>query len=277
MNLRKTSLFTLAFMLSFSLSFAQTDNRIVLKKGQKYVIENITKTSSTTAMQGMPMEVAIDATTFYEIEVADSKNDQYNLTNTIKKVKMKISQMGQEMDFDSEKEVDLNGPIGDALKNFINVPQKVILSQQGKISSDSSNKSAEINSALGDYESTGFGASLAFQALPKNLKVNQTWEVNTNESGSIKKTIYTVKSINGDLATLTLSGKMDVNTTMENMGMEITTKSQGEFSGEEIVHIKTGVIQSQKMDITTEGIVEVMGQELPNSSKITSTTTVKMM
>ena len=59
--------------------------------------------------------------------------------------------------------------------------------------------------------------------------------------------------------------------------MEITTKTTGKFSGEEIVDITTGVIQSNTSTVDASGIIGVMGQELPTSSKITSTTTVKVM
>jgi hypothetical protein len=62
---------------------------------------------------------------------------------------------------------------------------------------------------------------------------------------------------------------------MENQGMEITTKTTGKFTGEEKVDISTGVVQSNTSTIDASGIVGVMGQELPTSSKVTSTTTVK--
>ncbi len=60
-------------------------------------------------------------------------------------------------------------------------------------------------------------------------------------------------------------------------GMEITTKTKGKFSGEEIVDITTGIVQSNTTTADASGTVSVMGQELPTSSKVTSTTTVKMM
>ncbi len=275
MQLRKISLLAVAAMFTYSATIGQANNNLMLKKGQKYLVENKTSTNSTTEVQGQAMEVMVDATTSYEIEVTDNKDNTYSLSNTIKNVKMEMSQMGQEISFNSDKKEDLDGPIGIAMKEYINAPQKVTINMQGDIVKDAAKKSAKATSPLGDFETGGFGAALAFQALPKDLKVGQTWKNTSNENGTKKNTTYTVKAMNGNLVTLTVSGDMDINSKMEQMGMEMTNIAKGTFTGEEVVDITTGVIQSQNMVINSDGNIEVMGQELPTSSKVTSTTTIK--
>lgn len=275
MQLRKISLLAAAAMFTYSATIAQANNNLMLKKGQKYTVENKTSTYSTTEVQGQAMEATIEATTSYQIEVSDNKDKVYNLTNTVKNVKMEMSQMGQEISFDSDKKEDLDGPIGSALKDYINVPQKVMISNEGDIIKDAAETSDKPASPFGDFGTGGFGAALAFQAVPKNLKVGQTWKNTSNENGTVKNTTYTVKSVDGNLATLSLAGDMDINVKMEQMGMEMTTKAKGTFTGEEVVDVKTGVVQSQNMVVNSDGTIEVMGQELPTSSKVTSTTTVK--
>lgn len=275
MQLRKISLLAIAAIFTYSASIAQTNNNLNLKKGQKYLLENKTSTFSTTEVQGQPMEVTVEATTSYHIEVSDNNDKGYTLTNTVKNVKMEMSQMGQEISFDSDKKEDLDGPIGSAMKDYINVPQKVTIGNDGKIIKDAAKVSDKATSPFGDFETGGFGAAMAFQAVPKDLKVGQTWKNSSNENGTVRNTTYTVKAINGNLATLSLAGDMDVNAKMEQMGMEMTTKAKGTFTGEEVVDIKTGVVQSQNMVINSDGNIEVMGQELPTSSKVTSITTIK--
>lgn len=277
MQLRKISLLAVAAMFTYSATIAQANNNLMLKKGQKYMVENKTSTYSTTEVQGQAMEVTVEATTSYEVEVTDNKDNNYNLSNTIKNVKMEMSQMGQEISFDSDKKADLDGPIGSAMKDYINVPQKVMISNQGDIVKDAAASSDKPATPFGDVGAGGFGAALTFHAMPKDLKVGQTWKNSSNESGTVKNTTYTVKAINGNLATLTMTGDIDVNAKMEQMGMEMTTKAKGTFTGEEVVDAKTGVIQSQTMVVNSDGNIEVMGQELPTSSKVTSTTTVKAM
>src|SRR5674476_1040401 len=63
----------------------------------------------------------------------DLFNNNYSLTNTVTGVKMNITQMGQEMNFDSEKKEDIDVPIGSALKEYINQPKKVVMDKSGKL------------------------------------------------------------------------------------------------------------------------------------------------
>ncbi|MEP6627482.1 MAG: DUF6263 family protein [Ginsengibacter sp.] len=280
--MKKISVLVVAAMCSSMALFAQSNASLNLKKGQKYVVENKVTTKSSTEMQGQQMEANIDATTSYNIEVKDAVANNYNLTNTITNLKMNMSQMGQEMTFDSDKKDDLAGPIGTAMKDFINQPKDVVIDKSGKVVGEKKDEKKDeatsmMAKQLGNFEATGFGANMAFEALPQNAKVGSTWTNKTNVDGISKTTNYTIKSINGKLATIGLDGTLATDTKMEMQGMEITTKTTGTFTGEEIVDITTGVIQSNNLTTDAKGIVGVMGQELPTSSKVVSATTVKMM
>ena len=280
--MKKISVLVVAAMCSSMALFAQSNASLNLKKGQKYVVENKVTTKSSTEMQGQQMEANIDATTSYNIEVKDAVANNYNLTNTITNLKMNMSQMGQEMTFDSDKKDDLAGPIGTAMKDFINQPKDVVIDKSGKVVGEKKDEKKDeatsmMAKQLGNFEATGFGANMAFEALPQNAKVGSTWTNKTDADGISKTTNYTVKSINGKLATIGLDGTLATDTKMEMQGMEITTKTTGTFTGEEIVDITTGVIQSNNLTTDAKGIVGVMGQELPTSSKVVSATTVKMM
>jgi hypothetical protein len=281
--MKKISVLVVAAICSSMALFAQSNASLNLKKGQKYVVENKVTTKSSTEMQGQQMEANIDATTAYSIEVKDAVADKYNLTNTITNLKMNMTQMGQEMKFDSEKKEDLDGPIGSAMKDFINQPKAVVMDKSGKVIQEKKEEKKADDAGgmmakqLGNFEATGFGADMAFEALPQNVKVGSTWSNKTDADGISKSTNYTVKSINGKLATIGLEGTLATDTKMEMQGMEITTKTTGTFTGEEIVDITTGVVQSNNLTTDAKGIVGVMGQELPTSSKVVSATTVKMM
>jgi Family of unknown function (DUF6263) len=279
--MKKITVFISAAILTSASLFAQ-NNSVNLKKGNKYSVESKVTTHSSTEMQGQTMEANIDASTSYNIEVNNVEGNNYNLTNTVSGVKMNMSQMGQQMSFDSDKPEDLDGPIGSALKPVIKKPMNVVIDKSGKIvqqkkeADDSSNDaSALISRQLGDFEATGYGAEMAFESLPKNLKAGTTWSNKTDNNGISKTTNYTVKSIAGNLATIALDGTIASDTKMEMQGMEITTKTTGKFTGEEIVDINTGVIQSNSQNIYASGTVGVMGQQLPTTSKVTSVTTVK--
>lgn len=279
--MKKITLFITAAIFTSTGLFAQSNNSLNLKKGQKYVVENKISTKSSTEMQGQTMEANADITSTYNIEVKDVVADNYNLTNTVTAVKMNMTQMGQEMNFDSEKNEDANGPIGSALKDYIKQPKEVVIDKSGKIIPQKTDQKADstnmIAKQLGNFEATGYGSDMAFESLPKNVKVGTTWTSKKDNGGISKTTNYTVKSISGNLATLSMTGDITSDAKMENQGMEITTKTKGKFAGEEVVDTTTGVIQSSTSTADASGTIGVMGQELPTSSKVTSTTTVKAM
>lgn len=278
--MKKITLFVMAASSFATATFAQSENSLHLKKGQKYVVENIISTKSSTEAQGQTMESNMDATTTYNIEVNDIGSDNYNLTNTVNNVKMRMSMMGQEMNFDSDKKEDLDGPMGAPIKDYINKPTNVVLDKSGKVitqKKDTPNDALSPASQFANFEATGYGAQMAFEPLPKNLKPGATWTSKTDENGISKTTNYTVKEINGDLVTITLDGTMATDVKMEQAGMQMNAKTSGKFTGEEVVNIKTGVVQTNSTIVDASGNIEVMGQEMPTSSKVTTTITVKAL
>lgn len=255
---------------------AQSSGTLQLKQGSKYQVENKLETSSTTEVQGQPMDSKANITTNYLIQVKDHSGDQYHLTNTVTHMIMNMTMMGQEVNFDSNVKEDMDGEMGSAVKDYINVPKDVVMDHTGKIIStgDADSSGSAIYQQL-NLAATGYGAQMAFLALPKNPKVGDKWTENSNDSGIKRNTNYTIKSIEGNIATIAFDGTVDTDTKMENQGMEMSTKTSGKFSGEEKVDIKTGVIQSNTSTGEASGTVSAMGQNFPTSTKITSTTTVK--
>jgi hypothetical protein len=262
----------------------ETKAAINLTKSQKYVVENKITTSSTSEMQGQSMETTADVTTIYNIEVDDVK-DNYNMTNKIAAIKMNMTTMGQNISFDSDKKEDMNGEMGTSLKDYINHPNAVVMDKSGNIilanKTDSSKKDEAASPTLmmikqmGDPEQQGYGAKMAFILIPKKAKEGTSWQDSTSKDGVIKVTNYVVKNINGNTVTLSISGTEIRDTKIEMQGMEIGTKTNGKFSGEETVDITTGVILQNNSTMDASGNISVMGQEIPTKVKATSVTTVK--
>jgi len=272
---------TLLFAAAFSFStamHAQTNASLQLAKGQKYQVENKMETTSSTEMQGQTMETKANITSSYNISVSDKTGDNYNLTNTISRIVMNMSMMGNEINFDSDKKDDMSGQMGQGLKDYINKPQQVVMDNTGKIISqpDADSSVSQIAKQM-NFAASGYGAQLTFLALPKNLKAGTTWSEKTDDNGISRTTNYTVKEVNGNIATVSFTGTVTTDSKMEQQGMEISTKTSGKFSGEEKVDSKTGVIQSSNTTGDATGTVSAMGQDFPTSSKVTSVTTVKAL
>lgn len=79
------------------------------------------------------------------------------------------------------------------------------------------------------------------------------------------------------MATIAFSGNLSTENTIEQAGMELKQKTAGSYSGEEIVDIKTGIIQTNSTTTNASGSVTAMGQYLPITTKVTSTTSVKLL
>lgn len=269
----------MAFVSVATIGLAQKNSTLNLANGQKYEVVNKISTNSSMEMQGQAMENKTDIATTYQIEVKSQDANNYNLSNTISNIKMVMSMMGQEMNFDSDKKEDMDGQMGSFLKDYVNKSKEVVIDKRGKIISDPSGDSASESPLANqmNFEETGYGSQFTFQALPHNLKTGTTWTDSSSLSGTKRSTTYTVKNISGNIATIVFTGTMSGETTVQQMGMEMKVKTNGTYSGEEKVDTKTGVIQSNTTAAETKGTVNAMGQEIPTSASINSATTVKLL
>ena len=267
-------------------SFAQNYGTLNIPQGQKYAVENKVTTKSTSEMQGQSMETNADVTSYYAIEVKDLKDNNYNMVNSVSAMKMNMSTMGQEMHFDSDKKEDMDGEMGTKFKGFINHPQPVVMDKSGNIIISKNTDTAKatdtdaqttmmMKQMGGDPADLGYGAKMAFLALPKNAKVGTAWQDSTSGDGVLRITNYSIKEVKGNTATISISGTEKRDVKMEMNGMDINTKTTGTFSGEEMVDTKTGVISQNNLTADAKGTINVMGQEIPTTVSVTSVTTVK--
>lgn len=270
--MKKLNLIIAVLFISGS-CLAQSASKIALTKGSHYEVKEVVKTHSVTEAMGQEMETDMDINSTYKISVDDATGGKYKLTSTITNIKMKASMMGQEMEYDSDAP-DQSVPFAGAIGEAINKPQAVVLDEGGKvIDQDGADEASEV---LAQLKSSGSGTQAAFLALPAGVKVGDSFDVSRTDEGTGSTTAvkYSVKSIAGNMATLSFSGTVKVEKTVENQGMEILTKSEGTVDGETIVNTKTGEVQSTKSTSKTTGVVSVMGQDMPMTAEATSEVTV---
>ncbi|MDQ6761007.1 MAG: DUF6263 family protein [Bacteroidota bacterium] len=275
---------TLSFVST--ITFAQVNGTINPSPGQKFIVENKLKTVSSSEMMGQTMESNADVTSTYKIEVKSIKNNNINFLNTFTGLKMNMKVMENDMSFDSDKKEDMDGDLGKNFKDILNQPKDVVMDKSGNVilsdKPESANESGADNPAMlamkqmgGDPAEQGYGAKITFEVIPSNIKVGSNWTDSSSNGGVTKITHYTVKEINGNECKLGLSGTIAGDIKAQMQGMEILTKTTGDFTGEETVDLKTGVIKENNSSTDAKGTITVMGQEIPTSSKITSVTTVK--
>jgi len=289
MTLKKTSLFFVASLFSISVvSIAQTatTGKLLLSKGQKMQIDNTVKSVTNMDMMGQSMEMTSDAAMVNQVEVKDKANEAYTVTNTLTKLVTSGSAMGQDYSFDSEKKEDLESEMGKVLKNQINVIKEMEFTTTGKLGTVK--KAAETETAAkgnpmvdmmksmsgGGNDESG-GTSDIFMVLPVGKKVGDTWSDSTISDGIKIYRNYLLKDMKGNAATLTLTGTQSTNKKMEQQGMEVIVALESKLNGELIIDTTTGVVISKSFIMDGTGSADAMGQAIPITTKITSTTLVK--
>ncbi len=281
MSVSKLS-FLASFLIIATATQAQEHGTLNLANGTKYNVENKITSNSSSEVMGQTMESNADVTTVYHIEVQNQQNKQYHMKNSIASIKMTMTSPAQSVSFDSDKKDDLDGPIGSAVKPYINQPQDVVMDETGNLiqntdssqASDSASQSENLLKQLGDPKQQGYGASMAFMTVPKNASVGTKWQDSTSNEGVTKVTQYEIKDLSGTVATVSMTGTEDRDTKMEMQGMEISTKTKGQFTGTGTVELSTGVVKQNTFTENAEGTVSVMGQDIPTKIKVTSTTSV---
>ena len=265
---------------------AQTaSGRLMLAKGQKIQIDNNIKSVINQEMMGQSMEITIDANMVHKLEVKDKKTSSYLLSSTLTKLTTNGSAMGQEMKFDSDKKEDLESETGKALKDQLNVTREVELNDNAKVinavkkepkaPSTTPQLMDMVNNVTGGDADESNGANAAFEVVPAGKKAGDTWSDSTITSDIKTYRNYTLKEVNGNNGTVVLTGKQTTKKKMEQQGMEINVSMEAKLSGEGIVDMTTGLLKQRTMVMDGTGSAEVMGQSIPVTTKVTTTTTVK--
>ncbi len=270
----------IVFFLISPLTFGQTLN---IKDGAKYQATSTAKSNTSMNFMGRSMTVNSTVNTAYAIKVEGKKDGNYLLTNRITRIATtaKNSMMGRVVSIDSDNPDDLKGKQGDVIRNLLNSDIKVTLSPKGKVLNvdlDTTKMNAELLKTINGYGGKkGFGSNMVFLALPKNLSVGKSWQENSSAKGIQSTTTYTVKSIDGKLVTLDVSGKVSITKTVQKNGVSSTVNFSGTFSGETVVNKKTNVIQHSSKKLDMKGTTQVMGKEIPMSVSSEVHTKVKAL
>jgi Family of unknown function (DUF6263) len=281
--------FLFACILTFSISFSQSSANIVLNKGQKFSVETTSNALITQEAMGQTNEIKFVIKSINIIEVKNAKDTSYTLTNTLTKMKTNMSFLGQEMNYDSEKKEDQEGEMGKNLGNVINHPNDIDINKTGKVinqkkvsdsgtikkaEADADMMSGVMQNMLGSVDDGSAGVTQAFQPIPHKVKVGYSWNDSVSNEGSKSNTTYIIKELKGNEAIVAIKGTLQFNNKAETQGMEVTNTSTGKITGDATVDITSGIVKLRTTTLKTTGIVEAMGQEIPVTTKITSTTTV---
>jgi hypothetical protein len=273
------------FLLSGALflSLAANAQKINLAKGKQIVITATANQEMTMASMGMEMKNNNSSTAI--LEVKDADKDNYNTTYKLTKISLSMDAMGQQNSYDSEKPEDKNSEIGKSVEGKIGKEIKVLINKNsGKSSldkSESENKEeADENPLKGLMESFGAadeGATVetAFFIIPAGKKVGDVWKDSVVSKQMKEVKTYTLKSITGNEASISLFSKMDGTSTVDTQGMQMEITLSAKTEGEMIVDTKNSLVKKRTSVSDITGNIDMMGQSMPMISKVTAVTEYK--
>jgi len=111
-----------------------------------------------------------------------------------------------------------------------------------------------------------------FKIFPDSaVHIGDKWKLNISqgdELGLNAKASFILKGIEGDNALISSSGEIKSDgDAVSLMGQEVTTKLQGHQEGEYEMNIKSGMLVKSTITATVEGILLIMGKEVPVNIK----------
>ena len=287
--MKKFFISSLALTLTLGLAAQSYTPAVKLEAGKQYTVTTITKSNMTQEAMGQTMEIPIDATNKATLTIKELSNKGYESTYITDRVQFAANMMGQDMNYDSDKKDDKDGPMGKTMNKLVGKETSFVVNGAGNIIKETIVKQTQEKS---DEEGPdmmtgmmGIGMSEASTCPVFNLFVNNTElkigdsfvdssTVNDKDGSTKTSTTYILKEIKNGKSIFTLNGQVAISKKMEMQGMEMTTTTASKSTGDMIVDVATGLLVSKSIVTETTGNVDVQGMSIPITGKTTSIITV---
>lgn len=259
-----------------------------IKAGQKFTVISNTKGSMSQEVMGQSIEIPIDVTVTNILEVKKMAGDSYDLTNTVSRMILSMSAMGQDINYDSDKAEDRNSDAGRDLNTLVNNPTDFKVNSFGKIVEGSVKKQSPEKPEPGGNPLTGMinindekEPSQAVNLFDSGAPINigDSFVVKNNSTdGKIKKSLtYTLVEIKNGIAKFSINAIDSIVNEMEMQGMQMTSNNTTKSTGEMLVNTTTGILIKKSINQVISGNIEAMGMTIPVSGNNTITISVLEM
>lgn len=269
------------FLLAVTLflSLAGNAQLIQLKKGQKINISN-NITSEIDFGMGMMKNSSVSGSV---LEIQDWDQKKIDAVYTLARFKTSADMMGQQQEYDSEKQADADNELGKALSEKVGKETKMAIDKfTGKAISQNAEKTtgtedendpmSGLTEILGSGDTESAIAESAFFILPAGKKAGDSWTDSINVKNEMKgfKT-YTLKSLSDNEAVIAIFSKIDGKQNIEMQGMQMDLSINARTEGEVVLNPKTSLVKKSSRVADVTGNMELMGQSMPLTAKMTET------
>lgn len=266
----------LSFCFASLYAGAQT---VKLDAGQKITAVTVTSIDMDMGMAGQ-MKMASSSTN--EIAVLKSDAAGYTAATTITKLKMSQEGGGQDNTFDSEKPEDKNSEMGKALGESLGKADTVSIDKNtGKsvqLNKEVEKDDEEKNPMAGLFEGmstkgAAASADAAFFVIPAGKKQGDKWTDSTVANGLKTVNAYELVSSANGTAIINVKSILSGTMSKEAQGMTMDITINNTSNTVVTADTKTSLVKSRTITGDMTGSIDVMGQSLPITSKMTSTIT----
>jgi len=281
----KSILFSLAALLLTNCISAQSSSlpgKVILTAGQKITVEN---EMALEAGFGMGMGITSNSVSTNLLEVKNNTTENYTVSNTLTKMKLDMTTMGQPGSYDSENKGNNNEEMAKIFDDKINKPNDVVVNAKtGHVASekatvktdntDQSNMVADLMGMFGSSSEDGI-VSGAFEIIPQGKKVGDTWNDTVSEKDMKTTRTYTLKSITGNEAVLQVDIVSSATNKLDFQGMEFEIKTKTKTKGEVTTDIITSLVKKRTTSSDITGSFQMMGQDMPVTATVTTSSIYK--
>ena len=285
--MKKTALLLSGILVSV-IAFSQTaavkpinPGKIQLSDGQKIIAAS---SIAIEADMGMGMQLNSNTASENILEVKSSTAKDYTITSTLTKLKVDFNMAGQSTNYDSEKNSTPSSDIEKTFSERLNKPVDVILDnttgtatlkeKQKKRDGEEENPMGGLMNAFAESSDDAV-VSGAFELIPAGKSIGDSWSDTTRSKEMTTIRNYTLRSVSGNDALIQLDAVTTASNKLDFQGMEFEFKSTTKSTGEITSDISTGQIKNKNTKADITGTIQLMGQDMPVTAKVTSTGTYK--
>ncbi|HEX4878157.1 MAG TPA: hypothetical protein VFV31_15920 [Chitinophagaceae bacterium] len=275
--MRKSVTAILLFSCISATSLQAQQTVIAVQKGQKFKAESTLKSNSSAEVMGQAMETTANSTSETLYEITGTGQNEISLQLTITKMLVNSSSMGQEMNYDSDK--DKSGPMADVFGPKINKAESIVIDSKGMITKkdDTGDNNQGLMMGLNNLNPTT--TDLFVPALiGRELKVG---DIFTDTSSTTKEKYssrdsgtYRITAIDNGIAAVSYTGTQVLATVIDQMGMEMVTNANNTIKTEMQVDVKTGLVLVKATVIETNVSIDAGGMTIPATGKTIATVKV---
>ena len=287
-------IFLFAAVAIATTGYAQKVNgKLSFQKGQKLEVVTQTKKETSQEVMGQSVASTVNSTMTEIYDVQDAGGNGATVEHKVKRFMFTGEGMGQSQSFDSEKESDRKGELGQLLdKKLLKNKYTLMLDASGKVTGV---KSDDDNPQGKKQEEDGMAAMMAqqlganmlmpkagdnsfFKILPdKEVGIGEIWNESSTVDGTKVTKTYKVTGITDSEIMIDFTADSKMDKTMQLMGTDAKITATDKATGKISLDRKTGVMKQMTANAKTEGNVEAQGMTIPVTATTTTTTTVKGM